>query len=374
MASSIASSSSSALQSSISTLETECLELRRRVRSALGAVVVGNGPLAGGGANPVLPDVTGRVSRLSRDVRMLEEGVGSARGWRGRLEGKAGEITRLLGNLEEPVVVEQRVVGASSPPKEMAWSPSSAQRDPAYSALIGKYGGVGAPRPAGYGDEVGPSAVRDIASKYVADSAVEETTMELKSQLIFSALNRNPGQRSSRPGPSCPEPIKELADLPGGATPGYTTKGNTAARLEEAISLALAKSSSAKTAAVTPGSGIVAAGKTATVRSGPKSAGTLTPKVPTELAAWRAVDEGSFQSLPSFVRGQITLDELNASSAAIHGMVGRRLGEGSVVFTAADVDGCVEGGRGKVVLNALTKMNLVRVKVVYGEGTVYFFV
>ena len=77
MASSIASSSSSALQSSISTLETECLELRRRVRSALGAVVVGNGPLAGGGANPVLPDVTGRVSRLSRDVRMVEEGVGS---------------------------------------------------------------------------------------------------------------------------------------------------------------------------------------------------------------------------------------------------------------------------------------------------------
>jgi len=317
----------------------------------------------------VLPDVTGRVSRLYRDVRTLEEGVGSARGWRGRLEGKAGEITRLLAKLEQVVVVEQRVV-ASSPPKEMAWSPSSAQRDPAYSALIGKYGGVGAPRPAGCGDEVGPSAVRNIASKDVADSAVEETTMELKSQLIFSALNRNPGQRSSRPGPSCPEPIKELADLPGGATPGYTKKDNTDARLEEAISLALAKSSSAKTAAVTPGSGIVAAGKTATVRS----AGTLTPKVPTELAAWRAVDEGSFQSLPSFVRGQITLDELNASSAAIHGMVGRRLGEGSVVFTAADVDGCVEGGRGKVVLNALTKMNLVRVKVVYGEGTVYFFV
>ena len=424
------------LHARVKAFEAECLDARTRVQSAVRAAETASfcDPLEDLGARlgscrGALDELESRMqvhSELSRSMQHADKLANeiSARLGLPSLDVQLRELREQRQAEKAEKAEKTEVENQSLPEQTVAWSPSSAQRDPAYSSLIGKYaGGV---------ENLGIDVHQEFASKYAVGAGVlgndvtaaetatanaatnpattsadmEETTMELKSQLIFSALNRNPGQRWTRPA-AIPEPVKELADLPAlpkGPTPRKAEETIDDARLEDAISLALAKScdvgeggrrpeanppaaatASNNTAVTTPAAGMFAAAKATTSNSSkPSNSGhlrsssgalgmaALTPKVPTSLAEWRAVDEDAFNRLPSFVRGQITLDELNASSAAIHRMVAGRLerGEGSVVFGYSDVD---ELGLGKVVLNALGKVGMVKVKVVYGEGTVYFF-
>lgn len=304
------------------------------------------------------------------------------------------------------------------------WSPSCTQRDPSLSALTSKYG---AARPKN--SVACPSTgAPELASKYslpgpgVADSeavAIEETTMELKSLLIFSALNRKPGQRSSRPMSIPPEPVEELEDLP---TIGPVPEAEAAVgisiqealpkidnnRLEDAITAALAKACdvretkktpemppitgksasmgtmtatmAASVAAMTPAAGTGAPSATMmSIATASKSTGKSslvlgsTPGVPSTLSAWRSVDEASYRTLPGFVRNQITLEELNATSLAVHGAIARHVesGSASVVFTAADVE--EHTTKAKAFVNALVKLNMIKLKVYHGDQIVHYF-
>ena len=95
--------------------------------------------------------------------------------------------------------------------------------------------------------------------------------------------------------------------------------------------------------------------------------------IPTILSAWRSVEEGSYGTLPGFVRNQISLEELNATSLAVHGVIARRVESGStsVVFTAADV--AEHTSKGKAFVNALVKLNMIKLKVYRGDQIVHYF-
>ena len=305
--------------------------------------------------------------------------------------------------------------------------PSPAHLDPTLSKLICKYGARSPKLGTNTDEKPSASFVRDadeLLSKYsskagrrgnpvtstagsevasVPEMAIEplqpaeETTMELRSQLIFSALNRNPGQGSSRPVLIRSEPIKELADLPTYPSPQRERKIENA-RLGDAIDAALAKSCDARKKIVTNETATAAttAATTATAATTTTPAGgipsgsiqsasirqpsrvatqsslSLTPKVPTTLPSWQSVEEEAYGTLPSFVRNQIELDELNTTSKAVHGTIARRVeqGDASVVFTAADVEEYTD--KAKAFVNALVKLNMIKLKA-YGQEIVYYF-
>ena len=301
-----------------------------------------------------------------------------------------------------------RMTGADT--DAQPWSPSCAQRDPSLSALTSKYVAAGPSNTVACPN----TGAEELVSKYsvprpgVIDSeeaAMEETTMELRSQLIFSALNRKPGQGSSRPASIPPEPIAELADLPAiGPAPRVETSEAVSVpallgkiddgHLEVAIAAALAKACDVHETKVTPGmrsTATTATTATTSARATTPSATRLslvmasksaaksslalsnTPMIPTILSAWRSVEEGSYGMLPGFVRNQISLEELNATSLAVHGVIARRVESGStsVVFTAADV--AEHTSKGKAFVNALVKLNMIKLKVYRGDQIVHYF-
>lgn len=109
-----------------------------------------------------------------------------------------------------------------------------------------------------------------------------------------------------------------------------------------------------------------------------KSAHSLTPSLPTVVARYKAVDTVEYLLLPKFIRGQISLENLNEASVAVHQAAQRRCSSGGVAFFSMDdvettAAPFVPSGKVRVLLNALAKLDRIQVKVVYGQGTVYFF-
>jgi hypothetical protein len=249
-----------------------------------------------------------------------------------------------------------------------AWTPNM-QR------LLGKYGPAVDPHVTTATSKLSPSfemvikeqtelmEANEILSKKYADNAVlEENTLELKSQVIFSGSNSVGNLKK-------PEPVHELDDLPPvGSTP-HLVKYSSKESLEEAISVAL--QSKCEVTGVTPAAAICHQKNPASL---PRTANT--PKVPKSVPEYLPVDEGSYSLLPSFIRGQISLDDLNQASKALHTFVClRSSSEETVTFNAEDVrnHSSLPPAKGKVLLNALAKLEYIQLKVIYGQGTVYFF-
>lgn len=239
-----------------------------------------------------------------------------------------------------------------SPDEIEVWSPSMQQ-------LVGKYGsGQPASSPvfaaALKEQEVILEADEKLAMKYADESMNEENTIELKSQVIFS--------RSASMGcTERPEPIKELDDI--GPTPRKSIDDK---KLEDAISAALAK---CEVRGVTP--------SIPSISSRRSSAPLTASKLPSTLPPHHEIDGDSYSSLPSFIRGQITLEDLRQASLRMYTLVANKFAQGEgIAFSAADVDqhANLGSGKSKVFLNALAKLDQIQLKVIYGQGTVYFFV
>ncbi len=247
-----------------------------------------------------------------------------------------------------------------SPDEGEMWSPSMQK-------LVGKYGArqVGSSPvfvAAQKEQDIVLEADEKLAMKYADESLYEDNTLELKSQVIFS-------RSTSMGGTERPEPIKELDDI--GPTPSKTIDDR---KLEEAISAALAK---CEVKGVTPNvSNTISSRRVSTLpQSAPRTAST--PKLPTSLPQRQPIDSSSYASLPSFIRGQITFEDLDQASLRMHNLVSNRNAQGEgITFSSADVDqhANLEPGKSKVFLNALAKLDQIQLKVIYGQGTVYFFV
>lgn len=243
-----------------------------------------------------------------------------------------------------------------SPDEIEVWSPSMQQ-------LVGKYGsGQPSSSPvfaaALKEQEIILEADEKLAMKYADESMNEENTLELKSQVIFS-------RSASMGGTERPEPIKELDDI--GPTP---RKAIDDKKLEDAISAALAK---CEVRGVTPNIPSISSRRS----SVPSSAPLTASKLPSTLPPNHEIDENSYSSLPSFIRGQITLADLRQASLRMYTLVANRFAQGEgIAFSAADVDqhANLGSGKSKVLLNALAKLDQIQLKVIYGQGTVYFFV
>lgn len=243
-----------------------------------------------------------------------------------------------------------------SPDEIEVWSPSMQQ-------LVGKYGsGQPSSSPvfaaALKEQEVILEADEKLAMKYADESMNEENTLELKSQVIFS-------RSASMGGTERPEPIKELDDI--GPTP---RKAIDDKKLEDAITAALAK---CDVKGVTPSIPSVSSRRS----SVPSSAPLTASKLPSTLPPHHEIDGNSYSSLPSFIRGQISLDDLRQASLRMYTLVANKFAQGEgVAFSAADVDqhANLGSGKSKVFLNALAKLDQIQLKVIYGQGTVYFFV
>lgn len=251
---------------------------------------------------------------------------------------------------------------------------------PSMKHLMGKYGDSGSlkysrdaaytkvPSPA-FSDallqqEVAMQEEDGLLQKYAPDdSYVEENTLELKSQVIFSRYNTD---RGGGGGTQKPEPINELEDLP----PAREEEKHSEKNLEQAISAALAKSSLSQ--GVTPSS--VHQPSQMAAASAPRTVST--PSVPSAVPAFRAIDNSLYSTLPSFIKGQISLEDLARAGEALHAFVSRNQEQGhGVTFTADDVEKhtSLSPVKAKVLLNALAKLEQIKLKVIYGQGTVYFF-
>lgn len=247
-----------------------------------------------------------------------------------------------------------------SPDEREVWSPSMQK-------LVGKYGtGQVGSSPVFVAalkeQDVVLEADEKLAMKYADESLNEDNTLELKSQVIFS-------RSTSMGGTERPEPIKELDDI--GPTP---CKAIDDKKLEEAISAALAR---CEVKGVTPKMPNTISSRISSVLppSAPRTAST--PKLPTSLPPYHPIDSSSYASLPSFIRGQISFEDLDQASLRMHTLVANRNAQGEgITFCSADVDqhANLEPGKSKVFLNALAKLDQIQLKVIYGQGTVYFFV
>lgn len=313
-------------------------------------------------------------TRLRRVESVLDDCAGEERS-------KARELTEVSNALYNDI---QRLVGtavASSQKHEIKFNGENALKTspvlsspdawtPNMQRLLGKYG----PAPqVTTTSKLSPSfemVIREqeqlmeadeiLSKKYADNAALEENTLELKSQVIFSGSNSAGNLKK-------PEPVHELDDLPPvGSTPN-TVKYSSKESLEEAISMALQSKCEVK--GVTPAAAI-----SQNPASMPRTANT--PMVPKSVPEYLPVDESSYSSLPSFIRGQISLDDLNHASRALHTFVSRRSSsEETVTFNAEDVQNhsSLPPAKGKVLLNALAKLDHIQLKVIYGQGTVYFF-
>jgi hypothetical protein len=104
---------------------------------------------------------------------------------------------------------------------------------------------------------------------------------------------------------------------------------------------------------------------------------TLTPSLPLAVAPLRPVNEADYSSLPNFIRGQLSLETMNSAAVSVHAAASRRCeAGGGAYFTVDDIEAAspLPSAKGKVFLSAMTKLGHVQLKVVYGQGTVYFFV
>lgn len=280
--------------------------------------------------------------------------------------------TRATSDQPEPKQLDSSLT-AEYPPQDS--SPDSLT--PSMKHLMGKYGDSGSSkysRDAAYAKVPSPAfsdallqqevAMQEgdgLLQKYADDAYIEENTLELKSQVIFSRYNTNRGGGTEKP-----EPINELEDLP----PAREEEKHSEKNLEQAISAALAKSSLSQ--GVTPSSAHQSSQMAAA--SAPRTVST--PSVPSAVPAFRPIDSSLYSTLPSFIKGQISLEDLASAGEALHAFVSRNQEQGhGVTFTADDVEKhtSLSPVKAKVLLNALAKLEQIKLKVIYGQGTVYFF-
>lgn len=215
------------------------------------------------------------------------------------------------------------------------------------------------------------------AGEHLGASYNEENTMELKAQVIFS---RAQAQHNSM-GPHKNVTANNTVS-PSQRAPVSTTRTTDADGLQEAIAAALARNvgptSHLPAPTTTPAEGLTATSARSALSTRPATTGSrMTPSLPSTVAPLRRVDDNEYSALPAFIRGQLPVNVLNEAAAAVHVAAERRYAAGDgVYFTMDDVEGAaaVPSGKGKVVINALAKLGHVQLKVVYGEGTVYFFV
>lgn len=266
--------------------------------------------------------------------------------------------------------VDQRLTGEDA---SLHSSPDSLT--PSMKHLMGKYGDSGSlkysreapcckiPSPAFsealLQQEVAMQEDDGLLQRYADDTYVEENTLELKSQVIFSRYNTNKG------GIEKPDPIKELEDLPPAKEEKHSEKN-----LERAISAALAKCSLSQ--GVTPSS----SAHQSQVASASAPRTMSTPSVPSAVPTFRPIKSSLYSTLPSFIKGQISLEDLASAGEALHAFVSRNQEQGhGVTFTADDVEKqtLLSPVKAKVLLNALAKLEQIKLKVIYGQGTVYFF-
>lgn len=289
-----------------------------------------------------------------------------------RLEKEKRSSTRPEESIDLPVVMADRRSSANMFPERYMSESSPDVWSPSIQKLMGKYGPGQADK--GSVSPVFAAALKeqealletdtDLAAKYAHESIDEDNTLELKSQVIFSLKSANKGALDK------PEPIEELDDL--GPTPSKMIDDR---KLEDAISAALAK---CEVKGITPNVSNISSRRSSASQfpsSAPRTANT--PKLPTSLPPYCAVEASSYSCLPSFIRGQIALEDLNHASSRIHALVTKRhaTGEG-ITFNSADVEEHADlaPGKSKVFLNALAKLDRIQLKVIYGQGTVYFFV
>lgn len=264
-----------------------------------------------------------------------------------------------------------------------------------------------------------------LVSPAVPDALDEDSTMELKSQVIYSRALAQQVHQASAPLPSGPsavtfhhqQPQYPIATAPAAVPQNQQQQNQEAQRsresLEEAIAAALARPSISMSSTGTAGSdgttSATATATTTTAKTLPQSqsqsssyavpalhvtpaavpmggssiasartsmSSSLTPSLPSSVAPLRPVDQAEYSSLPAFIRGQLPLDALNEAAGAVHASALRRCAAGDgASFSMDDVENAGElpAGKGKVVVNALAKLGRVQLKVVYGQGTVYFF-
>eukprot|EP00887_Chlorella_sp_A99_P004740 scaffold4.g4740.t1 len=87
------------------------------------------------------------------------------------------------------------------------------------------------------------------------------------------------------------------------------------------------------------------------------------------LPVLRAVEEGEYGVLPSFIRGQLPLELLNEQLGELHDLLERRAAEGvEGAFTMADVDALGLGAKSKTFVNSLVKLGRVQLRVAYSQG------
>ena len=238
----------------------------------------------------------------------------------------------------------------------------------------------------------------------------EENTMELKSQVIFNRFQQQQQQQQLAGGVRSRTNVQypsSALDATAAATTTTTTTttttdardGNRKESLDDVIAAALGHPappplsvpsvpsvppSTKVNAAVTPSnpphpslySVLTRTGGGGGGGGGAGTATSLTPSLPTTVPPLRIVDETEFSSLPSFITNQISLDELNQTLMTVHNAVVRRCAGGDgAVFTLDDVEaaGVLPAGKCKVFTNTLVKLARVQLRVVYGQGTVYFF-
>lgn len=211
----------------------------------------------------------------------------------------------------------------------------------------------------------------NLLSKY--SNAMEENTIELKSQVIFHRVD-GLHQRRDR---MLESTVIDLDDLPDAENNVHREKElPTIDGLEKAISRVLAKNENkvTHTPALHATNTLGISTGSATSLSRRKSVST--PSLPTTVPPFENIDESAYSSLPSFIKGQLSLDILNEASASVHSLVKERHSSGlGVGFSSDDIESIspLPSGKSKVLLNALAKLNIVNLKVVYGQGTVYYF-
>jgi len=239
----------------------------------------------------------------------------------------------------------------------------------------------------GYQSTAMPSATTAVVASAPpgsADFGDAATSASAQAQASAQALANQKSRESLE------EAIAAALARPSAAT--VTTKtstnsGNTAATATANTTTTAKTSSTAKptphvTPAATAGpmSGAPSAGggaRTVPSARGGSLPASLTPSLPTSVANWTPIDDSEYSLLPGFVRGQMPLEVLNEAATTMHTSVVRRCAAGGgASFTMDDIEeaGALPVGKGKAFINALAKLGRVQLKVVYGQGTVYFFV
>ncbi|GAB4824009.1 hypothetical protein N2152v2_011055 [Parachlorella kessleri] len=91
-----------------------------------------------------------------------------------------------------------------------------------------------------------------------------------------------------------------------------------------------------------------------------------------EVPPLRLVADQEYQTLPTFIKGQLSLDEVNSTLASVHAAVSEKATTGGLPgFTLEDLVTVGLAGKAKVFINSIVKLGRAQLKVVYGQGTVY---